>query len=191
MTLGDLPFSRTLFWRVSSSDGSATSYSSIVSFTTPAPTTTPTPTPSPGPGAGTPTPGGGGTSFAIPGSCSGAGANGFACANAVAAVSSEWALCARGDGVACHRFTRQVVYALSRSDPNWKMILAAPGGHACSCSSCGPSDGSMFREDTAVYGGNRVFDMIAGAGGPSPSLYWNEVPGPRAGDTPAEAPVCR
>ncbi len=71
------------------------------------------------------------------------------------------------------------------------MIMAARGGHACTCSSCGASDGSMFREDTAVYGGNRVFDMVAGAGGPSPSLYWNEVPGPRAGDTPAEAPVCR
>jgi hypothetical protein len=199
MTLGDLPYSRTLFWRVWATDGTSQSpYSSIVSFTTPAPppppapapppTTSPTPVPgggtTPGPGPGGPSP--------VPGACSGGGpASGFACANAVAASSSEWANCARGNGVACHRFTRQVAYALSRTDPNWRMILAAPGGHACSCSSCGPSDGRMFREDTLVYGGNRVFDMIAGAGGPSPSLYWNEVPGPRAGDTPAEAPVCQ
>jgi hypothetical protein len=204
MTLGDLPYSRTLFWRVWATDGTTQSpYSSIVSFITPSPpppppapppppTPTPTPTPPPSPGGGsTPPVQGGPLPFAIPGACSGAGADGFACANAVAAVSSEWARCAGGDGVACHRFTRQVVYALSRSDPNWRMIMASPGGHACNCSGCGPSDGTMFREDTAVYGGNRVFDMVAGAGGPRPSLYWNEVPGPRPGDTPAEAPVCR
>jgi hypothetical protein len=196
MTLGDLPYSRTLFWRVWATDGTNQSpYSSIVSFVTPAPpppppTPTPTPTPIPGAGGGTPLPGSA-LPFAIPAACSGAGANGFACANAVAAVSAEWARCAGGNGVACHRFARQVVYSLSRSDPNWKMIVAAPGGNACSCSSCGPSDGTMFREDTAVYGGNRVFDMIAGAGGPTPSLYWNEVPGPRAGDFPGDAPVCR
>jgi hypothetical protein len=206
MTLGDLPYGRTLFWRVWATDGTTQSaYSSIVSFTTPAPpppppppapvpapAPTPPPTATPPPGGGTtPTPGGGVLPFAIPPACSGAGANGFACANAVAAVSAEWRRCAGGDGVACHRFTRQVVYSLSRSDPNWRMIQAAPGGHACNCSSCGPSDGRMFREDTAVYGGNRVFDMVAGAGGPTPSLYWNEVPGPRAGDQPAEAPVCQ
>jgi hypothetical protein len=195
MTLGDLPYSRTLFWRVWATDGTTQSaYSSIVSFTTPAPppppTPAPSPTPSPAPGGGpTPAPGG---PTPVPAACSGGGpASGFNCANAVAAASAEWANCTRGNGVACHRFTRQVAYALSRSDPNWRMILAAPGGHACSCSSCGPSDGRMFREDTLVYGGNRVFDLVAGAGGPSPSLYWNEVPGPRAGDTPAEAPVCQ
>jgi hypothetical protein len=195
MTLGDLPYSRTLFWRVWATDGSTASpFSSIVSFTTPAPPPppppTPIPTPSPSPGGGAPG-AGSGTSFTVPAACNGVGANGYGCAQAVSAVSSEWAACARGNGVACHRFTRQVVYALSRSDPNWKMIVAGPGGHACNCSSCGPSDGTMFREDTAVYGGSRVFDMIAGAGGPTPSLYWNEVPGPRAGDVPANAPVCQ
>ena len=49
----------------------------------------------------------------------------------------------------------------------------------------------MYREDTTVYGGNRVFDMIAGAGGPNPSAQWAEVPGPRPGDTPTDAPLCR
>ena len=59
MTLGDLPYSRTLYWRVSASDGlNASPYSSIVSFTTPAPAT-PIPTPSPGVPT-TPVPGGGG-----------------------------------------------------------------------------------------------------------------------------------
>ena len=202
MTLGDLPYSRTLFWRVWATDGTTASpFSSIVSFTTPAPPPPPPPPPPPTitpPTTSTPTPGGGGTTpggslpGGIPAACAGAGpGNGYACANAVAAISSEWRACAGGNGVACHRFTRQVVYALSRSDQNWKMIMAARGGNACNCFSCGPSDGSMFREDTTVYGGNRVFDMIAGAGGPSPSLYWNEVPGPRAGDLPADAPVCQ
>jgi hypothetical protein len=48
----------------------------------------------------------------------------------------------------------------------------------------------MQREDTGVYAGRRVFDMIVGAGGPSPSLNWSEVPGPRSGDIPVEAQVC-
>jgi hypothetical protein len=193
MTLGDLPYSRTLFWRVWATDGTTASpFSNIVSFQTPAPPPPPpTVVPPPTAGGGTTPPGGGSTS-PTPAVCNGAGpSGGYACAQAVAASSSEWANCTRGNGTACHRFTRQVAYALSRTDSNWKMIMAAPGGHACNCSGCGGSDGTMFREDTVVYGGNRVFDMIAGAGGPSPSLYWNEVPGPRAGDTPAEAPVCR
>jgi hypothetical protein len=76
MTLGDLPYSRTLFWRVWATDGTTQSpYSSIVSFTTatppappppppapPTPVPAPTPGPSPSPGGGTtsPPPGGGG-----------------------------------------------------------------------------------------------------------------------------------
>jgi hypothetical protein len=136
--------------------------------------------------------GGGGTlPFPVPPQC-GPGGPGdrLACVLAVAALSAEWNGCQSGSGVHCHRFTRQVVYALSQSDPNWKMILAAPGGHACNCSRCGSSDGTMFREDTAVYAGSQVFDMIVGAGGPSPSLSWSRVPGPRSGDTPADAPLC-
>jgi hypothetical protein len=159
----------------------AASASSEKTFTLGAATPGPGPTPGPTPGAELP--------FPIPAAC--AAGDGYGCASAIAPISSEWGLCRSGNGVGCQRFTRQVVYALSRTDPNWKMIRAAPGGHACSCSSCGPSDGTMFREDTAVYGGNQVFDMIVGAGGPSPSLYWNPVPGPRAGDIPADAPVCR
>jgi hypothetical protein len=129
--------------------------------------------------------------FAVPEACGPGGpTNRFGCVLGVASQSAEWALCARGVGIGCHRFARQVVYALSRSDPNWKMIRAAPGGHACNCGGCGPSDGSMFREDTAVYGGNQVFDMIGGAGGPTPSLGWSFVGAPRSGDLPDDAPLC-
>jgi hypothetical protein len=64
INLGDLPFGRTLFWRVYATDGSTQStYSPIVSFRTPAaPTPSPIPAPLPAPGAGAPSPlpGGGG-----------------------------------------------------------------------------------------------------------------------------------
>jgi hypothetical protein len=63
INLGDLPWARTLYWRVYATDGSAQSpYSAIVSFRTPAaPAPTPVPTPSPAPGTGSaPLPGGGG-----------------------------------------------------------------------------------------------------------------------------------
>jgi hypothetical protein len=127
--------------------------------------------------------------FPVPDACGPGG--GFGCAAAIAAVSVEWQGCARGSGVHCHRFTRQVVYALSLSDPNWGLIQASPGGHSCNCFTCGASDGTMFREDTAVYGGGQVFDMIVGAGGPSPSVNWSLVPGPRPGDFPTNAPLCQ
>ena len=135
-----------------------------------------------------PTIGGVGLQFPPPAACAGGG---FACVAAVAALSDEWGACAAGSGVGCHRFSRQVVAALSAFDPNWQMIQAAPGGHACNCFVCGPSDGTMFREDTAIYGGRDVYDMIVGAGGPSPSLNWNFVGPPRNVDGPNNAPVCR
>jgi hypothetical protein len=176
----DLPRSDNYFWRVRARLGQDVGpWSSFATFRTPDPVGPPPPLP----GAGLP--------FAIPGSCGpGDPGNRIACAAAMASLSSEWSACAGGRGVACHRFTRQVAYALSQSDPDWKLIVASPGGHACDCLGCGPSDGTMFREDTVVYRGNRVFDMIVGAGGPSPSLNWSEVPGPRSGDRPSDAPLC-
>ena len=70
INLGDLPFARTLYWRVYATDGSTQSqYSAIVSFRTPAaPTPTPSPIPLPAPGTGnTPLPGGGGGRAPDPG----------------------------------------------------------------------------------------------------------------------------
>jgi hypothetical protein len=148
------------------------------------------PDPPPPPTVPTTPPPGGGLPFPVPAQCANVGNNGFPCVAAVAAQSVEWGRCAAGDGVGCHRFTRQVVFALRSFDPNWALITAAPGGHACNCFACGPSDGTMFREDTTVYAGQFVYDMIVGAGGPTPSLNWSFVGGPRPVDFPGEPVLC-
>jgi len=50
MTLGELPYNTTFYWRVYGTDGAMrSSYSSTLSFRTPAPPPPPTPTPSPSP----------------------------------------------------------------------------------------------------------------------------------------------
>ena len=175
----DLAFATTYQWRVRARlDTEVGPWSGLASFRTPDPPVA--------------TPTAGRLPFPVPEACGpGDPSNRFACVAAMAALSSEWQLCRAGVGVGCHRFTREVIFALSQSDPNWKAITAGPGGHGCNCFGCGTSDGSFFREDTTVYGGNRVFDMIVGAGGPAPSVNWSPVPGPRAGDIPADAPLCR
>jgi hypothetical protein len=68
INLGDLPWARTLFWRVYATDGSTQSaYSPIVSFQTPAaPAPPPTPAPVPAPGGG-----GGGGGAPLPGGTGG------------------------------------------------------------------------------------------------------------------------
>jgi hypothetical protein len=178
----DLDYAQDWWWRARARlENEVGPWSGYAQFRTPDPPPPPPPPPTPG----------GGLPFPVPAACGpGAPDDRSACVAAVAALSAEWQGCRGGSGVRCHRFTRQVVFALAQSDPNWQMIQAALGGNACNCSFCGPSDGTMFREDTAVYGGNRVFDMILGAGGPTPSLAWQAVPGPRAGDLPATAPLC-
>ena len=66
VSVGDLPWARTFYWRVWATDGVTTSpYSNVLSFTTPNPPPPPTPVPGPGPGPGpgpspAPLPGGGG-----------------------------------------------------------------------------------------------------------------------------------
>lgn len=178
----DLTYSDNFWWRVRARLGEQFGpWSEWAPFRTPEP-------PSNVPSAGT----GGGLPFPVPPECGPFGSgNRIACVLAVAARSAEWQGCRAGSGLRCHRFTRQVAYALSQSDGNWRLIQAQPGGHACNCSRCGSSDGTMLREDTVVYGGNRVFDMITGAGGPNPGLSWSSVPGPRRGDIPVSASVCR
>jgi hypothetical protein len=162
-------------------------WSDYASFRTIDPPPPPTPTAPAGPAPGT-----GGLPFPIPAACNvPGGGNGFPCVAAIAALSAEWNACAAGIGIGCHRFSRQVVNALASFDPGWQMITAAPGGHACNCAVCGPSDGTMFREDTTVYRGSAVFDMIVGAGGPAPGLNWSFVGAPRPGDIPALPPVCQ
>jgi hypothetical protein len=187
----DLAFATTFWWRARGRLGTQVApWSGFAQMRTqdpPPPTTTTTTTTVP-PTTG----GGGGLPFPIPAACGPAPspANRLPCVLAVAALSAEWANCARGIGIGCHRFARQVVYALAQSDPLYRMIAAAPGGQSCNCNFCGPSDGTMFREDTTVYNGNQVFDMIGGAGGPTPSLGWSAVGAPRPGDIPTVAPLC-
>lgn len=175
----DLSYSDNYWWRVRARLGDQFGpWSNYAQFRTPDRPNLPT--------------GGGGTlPFPVPAECGPFGpGNRFACASAVAALSAEWERCRRGDGLGCHRFTRQVGHALASFDPAWTLIQAQPGGHACSCNSCGGSDGTMFREDTVVHNGNRVFDMITGAGGPNPGLTWSPVPGPRSGDVPLLPGLC-
>jgi hypothetical protein len=178
----DLSYADNFWWRVRARQGGAFGpWSAYAQFRTPDP-----------PVATAPPQGASGSlPFPVPAECGPFGPdNRFACASAVASQSVEWQRCRAGDGLGCHRFTRQVGYALAQFDPAWTLIMAAPGGHACSCTGCGGSDGSMFREDTVVHNGNRVFDMILGAGGPSPTLAWSAVPGPRPGDLPVLPALC-
>jgi hypothetical protein len=174
----DLPYAENFTWRVRARSGINFGPWATASIRTPNPPTPPAP----------PT---GVLPFPVPESCGPFGPDGrLPCVLAVAAQSVEWQRCASGNGVGCHRFTRQVVHALSRSDPSFQMILVG-GGHGCSCDSCGDG-GQRYREDTTVYGGRRVYDMITGAGGPTPGLTWSFIGagGPRAGDSPADAPLC-
>ncbi|HXG89022.1 MAG TPA: hypothetical protein VNJ02_11860 [Vicinamibacterales bacterium] len=68
ISMGDLPYGRTFYWRIYATDGGTQSpYSGLMSFTTPnppppppPPPPTPTPTPTPGNPNPTPLPGGGG-----------------------------------------------------------------------------------------------------------------------------------
>jgi hypothetical protein len=177
----DLSYADNFWWRVRARVGDQFGpWSNYAQFRTPDPPTLAPPIPS-----------GGALPFPVPAECGPfGGGDRFACASAIAGLSVEWQRCRGGSGIGCHRFTRQVGIALAQSDPNWTLILAAPGGHACNCNSCGPSDGTMFREDTVVYAGRSVYDMITGAGGPSPSLTWSSVPGPRPGDLPVLPTAC-
>jgi hypothetical protein len=176
----DLSYADNFWWRVRARQGAEFGpWSAYAQFRTPDP---PTPV-APPPGSG-----GGSFGFPVPAQCLAGDAPG--CASAMSALSIEWERCRGGSGVGCHRFTRQVANALALADRNWANIQAAPGGQACSCTSCGPSDGTMFREDTIVYAGSQVFDLIVGAGGPSPSLSFSSVPGPRPGDLPIRPPLC-
>jgi hypothetical protein len=181
----DLTYADTYWWRARARLGVQVGpWSGFAQFRTPDPPPPPVTNPTPTPGGGLP--------FPVPAACGPGGpGNRISCVTAIAALSAEWDLCARGVGVGCHRFTRQVVFALRQSDPGWAMIQAAPGGHACNCSGCGPSDGTMYREDTTVYNGRDVFDMIFGAGGPTPSLGWSFVGAPRNVDAPGNAPLCQ
>jgi hypothetical protein len=181
-----LPAGAQLFWRARGSNGNVTSaWSAVQAFRTPAPAPPPPP-PSPGP---SPSPPG------IPPTNCGPrplGADRIDCVQAVAAGSSEWSRCQAGDGVACHRFVREVARALAAGDPNWGLLGKGGGQWQCTAGACGPLGGEGFGEDIVAYctsGGTcrdrnrndgradwQGFDIIVAAGIPGASLSWQVLP---------------
>ena len=108
------------------------------------------------------------------------------CARAIAARSVHWQGCTdRGDDVACHRYTREVVTALAAAEPHdgwgWGLISKPRGQRQCSLTECGPEvRGHGYAADAIAYlpqGEDRKhwigFDIVGGAGAPGASLNWN------------------
>jgi hypothetical protein len=183
-----LPSGAQLFWRARGSNGDVTSaWSPVQAFRTPVPAPPPAP-PSPGPG---PSPGPAGPP---PVHCGPQplGADRTPCIQAVAAVSSEWPRCQSGDGVACHRFVREVARALAAGDPNWGILGKGGGQWQCTATACGGLGGEGFGEDIVAYCTNGAtcqirdrhegrndwqgFDIIVAAGIPGASLSWQILP---------------
>jgi hypothetical protein len=176
ITLGDLPFDRTLFWRVWATNGSVDAYSGIVSFRTPpapAPPPAPVAPPAPGGGGGTPLPGGGGgrTPDPAPGQrlplpnmahvvAQVAAARPDLLRNSCQEHGGSWA------------FLDLVVDTLRTYDTrwgyNWKRgNVGDPSMDVVDYhSGSGPSEGS-----TQVY----IIDIIGGHCGPNPQPGWNDV----------------
>jgi hypothetical protein len=73
-----------------------------------------------------------------------------ACVSEVAQQSANWAPCAAGDDVACHRFVRDVVRALAAGDPRWGLISKPRGQASCNETACGGHVGG-FGEDVVAY----------------------------------------
>jgi hypothetical protein len=181
-----LPPGSQLFWRARGSNGTVTSaWSAVPAFRTPAPTPPPAP---PGPGPSPPPTG------PPPAHCGPAplGTDRTPCVQAVAGVSSEWPRCQAGDGVACHRFVREVARALAAGDSNWGVLGKGPGQWQCTASTCGGLGGEGYGEDIVAYCTNGAtcrdrnrndgrndwqgFDIIVAAGIPGASLSWQVRP---------------
>lgn len=146
----------------------------------PIPSPTPEPPPVPAPAPVVPTPG---LPRALVGDMSECGprpdpvSNRIGCAQQVSMISPHWAGCAGGDEVACHRFVRDVVWALSQGDPRWGLISKPPGQQSCDETKCGPTGG--FGEDVAAYlpdgsSSNQWIgaDIVGGAGAPGARVQW-------------------
>jgi hypothetical protein len=176
INLGDLPFARTLYWRVYATDGSAQSpYSAIVSFRTPAaPTPAPVPIPAPAPGTGTaPLPGGSGgrTPDPAPGQRLPL-PNMFHVVQQVANSRPDLLRNSCQEHGGSWGFLDLVVDTLRTHDTrwgyNWKRgNVGDPSMDVIDYHyGSGPDEGS-----TNVY----IIDIIGGHCGPSPSPVWNDV----------------
>jgi hypothetical protein len=176
MSLGDLPYDRTLFWRVYATDGVVDSpYSGVASFRTPAaPTSAPPPTPGPGPA-----PGGGGTP-PLPGGSGGRAPDPapgqrlplpdmFQVAQAVAAARPDALRNSCQDHGGSWEFMDTLVRTLRTYDTRW--------GYNCKRGNCGD-----VSHDVVDYhwgrgnseGSNEVYtiDVIGGHCGSNPGPVW-------------------
>jgi len=169
MTLGDLPYKTTYYWRVRGSDGSKESpYSNVQTFTTP----DPPPPPSQGPGGvpvGVPRgPGGRGPDNGPLPSYGQSVAQQVAAANPGALQNS----CQEHGG--SWQFMDMLVDTLRTYDTRWGYNGKRGNANDPSLDVVtyhygpGPDEGS-----TDVY----IIDVIGGHCGPNPSIYWGDVTG--------------
>lgn len=182
-----LPPATQFFWRAIGSNGTVASpWSAVQVFRTPAAPAAPPPAPGPGP---SPTPPGPPPAHCGPQPL---GADRSDCVAAVAAVSGEWPRCQAGDGVACHRFVREVARALAAGDSNWGLLGKGPGQWQCTHTTCGGLGGEGYGEDIVAYCTNGAtcrdrerndgrndwqgFDIVVAAGIPGASLSWQVLP---------------
>lgn len=176
ITLGDLPYDRTLFWRVHATDGStASNPSEIVAFRTPAPPAPPpTPTPTPNPvSGGTPLPGGSGGRTPDPATGQRLPLpNMFHVVQQVGAARPDLLRNSCQDAGGSWGFMDLLVKTLRSHDTRW--------GYNCKRGNC--SDISHDVVDFhwgrgADEGSNEVYtiDVIGGHCGASPGPSWNNT----------------
>jgi hypothetical protein len=117
------------------------------------------------------------------------------CLLAMAIASPHWGACQGGSGVGCHRFTRNVAQALAIGDPNWGLISKNPQEQQCTWFRCGSLSGEGYGEDIVAYRSGTGcsdwwgFDIVVGAGARGAIPAWSPVPGRRAGNCWAPAPL--
>jgi hypothetical protein len=191
MSLGDLPWDRTFYWRAWATDGATQSpYSSVVSFKTPAapappppppaptPSPSPSPTPSPG-GPSTPLPGGGGgrTPDPGPGQRLPLPSYGASVVQQVAAARPDLLRNSCQEHGGSWAFMDLVVDTLRTYDTrwgyNWKRGNVGDPSMDVIDYNFGPG---RDEGTTNVY----IIDIIGGHCGSNPSPSWNDVTGATA-----------
>jgi hypothetical protein len=191
-TSGDVPWSRTLYWRTWATDGLANSpYSSVVSFTTPAPPApppppppapSPTPSPSPGPSPPSPSPNPlpGGPGGRAPDPSSGRlplPSYGASVVQQVAAARPDLLRNSCQEHGGSWAFMDLVVDTLRTYDTrwgyNWKRGNVGDPSMDVIDYNFGPG---RDEGTTNVY----IIDIIGGHCGPNPSPSWNDVTGATA-----------
>ncbi|HYE87592.1 MAG TPA: hypothetical protein VEA16_14620 [Vicinamibacterales bacterium] len=106
------------------------------------------------------------------------------CVQQVQRISPHWAACQAGNGVACHRFVRDVARALAAGDPRWGLVTKPRGQQACTEQVCGRDVSGGYGEDMVAYlpAGHAPHqwlgsDIIGGAGAPGARVQWGNPQG--------------